>query len=74
MAEFKNDTATIAKMMDEAFMAVDAAKISSWQEELEGIYNTISQRMKKNRLLIPYILKTLLLNYTELLLLLFLSA
>ncbi len=46
IAEFKNDTATIAKMMDEAFVAVGSAKIYSKQQELEGIHRSISQRMK----------------------------
>jgi ketosteroid isomerase-like protein len=50
IAEFKNDTATVAKMMDESFMAVGLSRIFSKQEELEGIHKTISQRMKDDHI------------------------
>ncbi|MGB8192645.1 MAG: hypothetical protein WCF67_12035, partial [Chitinophagaceae bacterium] len=45
-AEFRNDTAMIAKMMDETFIAIGAKKVSSKQEELDGIYKNMSQRIK----------------------------
>ena len=45
-AEFRNDTATIARMMDEAFIAIGTTGVSSKQEELEGIYKNMSQRIK----------------------------
>jgi hypothetical protein len=50
MAEFKLDTATIAPMMDEKFMAIGLTSVSNKQEELNGIYENISQRLKNNHL------------------------
>ncbi|MFT3912287.1 MAG: nuclear transport factor 2 family protein [Ferruginibacter sp.] len=46
MAEFRLDTATIAAMIDETFIAVGATGSSGKQEELKGIYETMSQRLK----------------------------
>ncbi len=48
IAEFKLDTATISKMMDDGFISIGASSISTKQEELNGIYQNISERMKNN--------------------------
>ncbi len=46
-AEFRLDTATLSKMMDEKFIAVYPRTISNKQQELAGIYKNISQ-MKRD--------------------------
>jgi len=46
IAEFKMDTATIALMMDEKFMAIGLSRITNKQQELNGMYENISQRLK----------------------------
>ncbi|MDB5202932.1 MAG: hypothetical protein JWQ27_2341 [Ferruginibacter sp.] len=46
-AEFKRDTVTIARMMDEQFISVGLADISSKQQELDGIYAHITARQQK---------------------------
>jgi len=46
IAEFRMDTATIATMMDEKFMAIGLTSISNKQQELDGMYENISQRLK----------------------------
>lgn len=48
VAEFKLDTSTISKMMEDSFIAIGANSISNKQDELEGIYKNISQRLKEN--------------------------
>ena len=45
LAEFKLDTATISGMMDESFISIGTSSISTKQEELNGIYKNISQRI-----------------------------
>jgi len=47
-AEFRLDTATIASMMDDAFISVNVTGIANKQQELDGIYQHISQRIKEN--------------------------
>ena len=37
MAEFKNDTAAISKMMDDQFIAIGLSGIATKQQELDGI-------------------------------------
>ncbi|RYY45120.1 MAG: nuclear transport factor 2 family protein [Chitinophagaceae bacterium] len=46
MAEFKLDTAAIAAMMDERFMAIGLAGVSNKQQELSGIYENMQERLK----------------------------
>jgi len=46
MAEFKLDTATIAPMMDEKFMGIGLTELTNKQQELDGIYENMSQRRK----------------------------
>ena len=46
MAEFRLDTATISGMMDEHFIAIGANSISSKSQELTGIFEHMSQRVK----------------------------
>lgn len=48
IAEFKLDTATIAAMMDKKFIAVGLNSVNNKQQELDGIYENISQRLKNN--------------------------
>ncbi|MEO5593364.1 MAG: nuclear transport factor 2 family protein [Chitinophagaceae bacterium] len=50
IAEFKLDTATISKMMDGTFMSVGPGSISNKQQELDGMYRNISQRLKDNHI------------------------
>jgi len=50
IAEFKLDTSTISKMMDKSFIAIGANSISNKQEELDGIHENISQRLKNNHI------------------------
>jgi len=50
MAEFKLDTTTIAGMMDEKFIAIGITSISNKQQELNGIYENISERLKNNHI------------------------
>ena len=46
MAEFKQDTATIAQMMDDNFMSIGPAGISGKQQELAGMYANMGKRLK----------------------------
>src|SRR5687767_14864107 len=46
-AEFKMDTASIAAIMDDGFVSIDAQKVINKKAELEGIYNNINQRLKE---------------------------
>ena len=46
MAEFKMDTASIAQMMDEKFMSIGPTSISNKQQELAGMFQHISERLK----------------------------
>ena len=46
VAEFKRDTASISTMMDDRFMSVGLTGISTKQQELDGIYQNISERLK----------------------------
>jgi hypothetical protein len=46
MAEFRMDTAFIAPMMDERFMAAGLTGVSNKQQELEGIFKHMSERSK----------------------------
>lgn len=48
IAEFKQDTATIAAMMDEKFISIGLSGLLNKQEELKGIYDNIGQRLKNN--------------------------
>jgi len=48
MAEFRLDTATISAMMDERFMSIDLGSIGTKQQELKGIHENISLRLKNN--------------------------
>ena len=48
ISEFKLDTATISKMMDTGFISIGVNSISNKQEELDGTYKNISQRLKNN--------------------------
>ncbi len=48
VAEFKLDTATIAPMMDKTFVSVGLKGLSNKQQDLEGMYNNISKRLKEN--------------------------
>jgi len=50
IAEFKRDTASIAAMMDEKFISVGLTGTSNKQQELDGIYENISERMKNNHI------------------------
>ncbi len=50
MAEFRLDTATIALMMDEKFISIGMTTISNKQQELKGIYDNISERLKNNHI------------------------
>jgi hypothetical protein len=50
MAEFRLDTATIASMMDETFVSVGLTGLVNKQEELKGIYENMSQRLKDNHI------------------------
>ncbi len=45
MSEFTMDTAAIAAMMDEKFMAIGTT-VSNKQQELDGIFEIMSQRRK----------------------------
>jgi len=45
-AEFKNDTAFISKLIDDSFIAIEPTKVSTKKEELDGIYQNISERIK----------------------------
>ncbi len=47
-AEFKLDTATISRMMDDSFISIGDNSISNKQEELDGTYKNISQRIKND--------------------------
>jgi len=49
-AEFRLDTAAIAPMMDDAFVSVNITGIANKQQELDGMYQHISQRIKENHL------------------------
>ncbi|RIV23340.1 nuclear transport factor 2 family protein [Fibrisoma montanum] len=46
IAEFKNDTAAIASLMDETFVAVGLTKTYSKQAELDGIFTTMNERIR----------------------------
>ncbi|MEP7255050.1 MAG: nuclear transport factor 2 family protein [Ferruginibacter sp.] len=48
IAEFKLDTATISKMMDDSFISINPSGILNKQEELDGIYKNISQRINND--------------------------
>src|SRR5690349_3068736 len=55
-SEFTLDTAAISKMMDESFISIGDNSISNKQEELNGMYKNISQRLKNNPLVdSPYL-------------------
>lgn len=47
-AEFRLDTAAISKMMDEKFISVGLTGVSTKQEELNGIYQSMSERVMNN--------------------------
>jgi len=49
-AEFKLDTATIARMMHTKFISVGLNKFSNKQEELDGMHKNISQMKKEGHL------------------------
>ncbi|WP_205503165.1 nuclear transport factor 2 family protein [Rufibacter psychrotolerans] len=49
-AEFRADTATIARLMDDAFIAVNPDRIATKREELEGIHRNITNRIKEGNL------------------------
>ena len=46
MAEFRLDTAAISAMMDEAFISISASGTRSKPQELEGIFQNMSERKK----------------------------
>ena len=46
IAEFKQDTATIAALMDSNFLSIGPDGVGTKQQELSGIYNNIGQRIK----------------------------
>src|SRR5688572_28403478 len=48
MAEFRLDTATIGLMMDETFISVGMTGLANKQEELKGINDNMSLRLKNN--------------------------
>ena len=45
-AEFKLDTGSIAAIMDDGFISINANNITNKHQELVGMYNNISQRLK----------------------------
>lgn len=47
VAEFKLDTASIASILHERFQYIGVQNVTNKQEELEGIYKNISQRLKE---------------------------
>ena len=47
LAEFRLDTATIGRMIHDSFVAVYPHNLQNKQQELTGIYKSISQRMKQ---------------------------
>lgn len=49
-AEFKLDTATISKMMDDAFISIGDNSISNKHQELAGTYKNISQRLQNGHI------------------------
>ncbi|MEO8403998.1 MAG: nuclear transport factor 2 family protein [Chitinophagaceae bacterium] len=50
VAEFKLDTAAIAPMMDECFISVGLNGVSGKQEDLKGMYDNISSRLKNDHI------------------------
>lgn len=56
-AEFKMDTAKIARMMDHRFMGISGATLSTKQEELNGIFGNIRQRQKEEHFVDSFDLK-----------------
>jgi lactoylglutathione lyase len=49
-AEFKRDTAAIAAMMDDRFVSIGTAGISTKQKELDGMFSNISDRIKSKHI------------------------
>ena len=49
-AEFKLDTAAISRMMDDSFISINESGISNKQEELNGTYKNIEQRLKNGHI------------------------
>lgn len=49
-AEFSLDTAAISEMMDPSFISIGDTSILSKQEELDGVYKSIMQRIKNNHI------------------------
>lgn len=47
-AEFRMDTAGVAKYMDPAFVNISASEITNKQQELEYMYKNFEQRKQKN--------------------------
>jgi hypothetical protein len=50
-AEFRLDTASIAAIMDEGFISINEKEVTTKHEELLGMYNTISKRLKDNHVI-----------------------
>jgi hypothetical protein len=50
-AEFRLDTASIAAIMDEGFISINEKEVTAKHEELLGMYNNISSRLKDNHLI-----------------------
>jgi len=46
-AEFNLDTASIAAIMDDGFVSIDAKQVINKQTELTGIYNNINRRLNE---------------------------
>ncbi len=65
MAEFRLDTASIATMMDEKFMAIGLTGVSNKQQELNGIYENMRERLKNNHVVDSLYLQDLHIEFFE---------
>lgn len=50
VAEFKADTAAIAKLMDERFISIGPFEVSNKKAELEAIFKNITERIAKGNI------------------------
>jgi hypothetical protein len=50
-AEFRLDTGSIAAIMDEGFISINEKEVTTKHEELLGMYDNISKRLKDNHVI-----------------------
>jgi hypothetical protein len=64
-AELKLDTASIATIMDDRFVSINSRDITNKQQELVGMYNNISQRLKEDHFVDSFYLDDFRVDYFD---------